>query len=219
MDQSMWSRLCETGRQWSDDPCGQRNCGPVGLTLPGTARACPRTRVACDFMGNWQRRRLAIGACAVLIIGACHATPGPVQTNPPGAPPATTTPAGAPKDLAAATAAAQQKADRHASGDFAGEWLLFTKDLRDNITQQAFVEFSQKCSPTGLVMKSSGGRMDSPERAVIHFETMGVTHAVTMIYEYGGWYKEPDEFLQANFGKNGNDLIAVDQAAGHCDSQ
>jgi hypothetical protein len=47
----------------------------------------------------------------------------------------------------------------------------------------------------------------------------GVTHAVTMIYEYGGWHKELDEFLQANFGKNGNALIAVDQAAGHCDSQ
>jgi hypothetical protein len=47
-------------------------------------------------------------------------------------------------------------------------------------------------------MKSSGGRM---------------------IYEYGGWYTEPDEFLQANFGKNRNDLIAVDQAAGHCESQ
>jgi len=65
------------------------------------------------------------------------------------------------------------------------------KDLRGNITQQAFVEFSKKCSPTGLAMKSSGGRMDSPERAVIHFETMGVTHAVTMIYEYGWWYKDP----------------------------
>lgn len=38
--------------------------------------------------------------------------------------------------------------------------------------------------------------MDSPERAVIHFETVGVTHAVTMIYEYGGWYKEPDEFCR-----------------------
>jgi hypothetical protein len=131
----------------------------------------------------------------------------------------TATPAGAPKDLAAAPAAAQLKVDRHASGDFAGEWLLFTKDLRDNITQQAFVEFSQKCSATGLVMKSAGGRMDSPERAVIHFDTMGVTHAVTMIYEYGGWFKEPDEFLQANFGKTGDELIAVDQAAGHCDTQ
>ncbi|MFZ0717318.1 hypothetical protein [Mycobacterium sp.] len=61
--------------------------------------------------------------------------------------------------------------------------------------------------------------MDSPERAVIHFETTGVTHAVTMIYEYGGCYKEPGEFLQANFGKNGNDLIAADQAAGHCESR
>ncbi|MCV7329605.1 hypothetical protein H7J81_05790 [Mycobacterium cookii] len=151
----------------------------------------------------------------MLIAGACHSAPRPI-TPAPSTPSATSASAGAPKDLAAATAAAQEKADRHTSGDFAGEWLLFTKDLRDNISQQSFVEFSQKCSPTGLTMKASGGRMDSPERAVIHFDTMGVTHAVTMIYEYGGWYKEPDEFLQANFGKNGDELIAVDQAAGHC---
>jgi hypothetical protein len=147
--------------------------------------------------------RLAVASCVVLLSAACHSS----------------APAGAPKDLAAATAAAQLKADRHATGDFAGEWTLFTKDLRDNIAQKAFVEFSQKCSPTGLVMKAAGGRMDSPERAVIHFETTGVTHAVTMIYEYGGWYKEPDEFLQANFGRTGDDLIAIDEAAGHCGGQ
>ena len=169
-------------------------------------------------MGKWRRCRVAIAACALLLTGACHSSAKPGQTDPAPTTHSATASAGAPKDLAAATAAAQLKADRHASGDFAGEWLLFTKDLRDNITQQAFVEFSQKCSATGLVMKSAGGRMDSPERAVIHFETMGVTHAVTMIYEYGAWYKEPDEFLQANFGKNGNELIAVDQAAGHCDT-
>lgn len=123
---------------------------------------------------------------------------------------------GDPKTLAAATAAAQLKADRHASGDYAGEWQLFTQDLRDNITQQAFVQFSRKCSPTGLAMKADGGRMDSPERAVIRFPVAGVIHTATMIYEYGGWFKEPDEFLQANFGKTGEQLIAVDEAAGHC---
>lgn len=151
-------------------------------------------------MSRLSRYRLAVLACAAIFLAACHSSGPPV----------------APKDLAAATAAAQLKADRHASGDFAGEWLLFTKDLRDNITQQSFVQFSEKCSPKGLVMKASGGRMDSPERAVIQFETSGVIHTMTMIYEYGGWYKEPDEFLQANFGKTGADLIAIDEAAGHC---
>lgn len=155
-------------------------------------------------MVNWWRRFL-VATCVILLLGGCHSKPDADQPL-----------SGAPKTLAAATAAAQQKADRHAAGDFAGEWLLFTKDLRDNITQQAFVEFSRKCSPTGLVMKAAGGRMDSPERAVIHFDANGVIHAVTMIYEYGGWYKEPDEFLQSNFGKTGADLIAVDEAAGHC---
>ena len=51
---------------------------------------------------------------------------------------------------------------------------------------------------------------------VIRFHVAGVIHTATMIYEYGGWFKEPDEFLQANFGKTGEQLIAVDEAAGHC---
>jgi hypothetical protein len=44
--------------------------------------------------------------------------------------------------LAAATAAEQEKMDRRAARDFAGEWLLFTKVLRDGISQDDFVHYN-----------------------------------------------------------------------------
>jgi hypothetical protein len=122
----------------------------------------------------------------------------------------------APRDLDAAMTAAQEKADRHASGDFAGEWLLFTKDLRDHLSQQAFVEYSQACSQVGVKIKAAGGRMDGTDRAIIRFEALGMTKSVTMAYENGGWYKVPDEFLTSNLGRSGAELIAADKAQGTC---
>jgi hypothetical protein len=125
-----------------------------------------------------------------------------------------------PTDLAGA-AASQEKQDRFSAADFAGEWLLFTKDLRDNISQETFVEYSQACSApakshAGLNAQVSGSRLDSPGRAIIRFQLLGVTYSVTMVYEYGGWYKEPDQFLRSNYGKTAAELIAADKAVGKC---
>lgn len=134
------------------------------------------------------------------------------------APPPTSTTQTQPETLDAAVAALQEKADRHASGDFAGEWLLFTKDLRDHVDQQTFVEYSQACiSPvTQIKIKVSGGRMDGPGRAIVRQELLGVIKSATMVYEDGAWYKEPDEFLTSNYGKSSAEMVAADKAAGHC---
>ncbi|AXN43401.1 hypothetical protein MM1218R_01453 [Mycobacterium marinum] len=172
--------------------------------------------------------RVVVAAAAVTVLAAAAAIavyffrsstfrPEPAQhrtsTTTSTAPPA-------PKDLEAAIAAAQEKADRHMSGDFAGEWLLFVKDLRDHITQEAFVEYSEVCfselANGWLKAKAAGGRMDGPDRAIIRFELMGVIKAAVMAYEDGGWYKVPDEFLAANYGKSGAELITADRAQGGC---
>jgi hypothetical protein len=127
-----------------------------------------------------------------------------------------------PTDLDGAAAAAQEKQARHSARDFAGEWLLFTKELRDNITQKAFVEYSEACttSPGGSGIgpnaKMTGKRLDSPGKAVIRFEMLGFSKAVTMVYENGGWYKDPDDFLKSNYGKSGSELIAADVSVGGC---
>ncbi|OBG73493.1 hypothetical protein [Mycobacterium sp. E3305] len=121
------------------------------------------------------------------------------------------------KDLAAATAAAQEKTDRHTSGDFAGEWLLYTKRLRDGIAQQDFVRYSEACSPTGLKLKAIGVRMDGADHAIVRIEVLGAaTKAFTWAYEDGAWYQVPDDFLTSNLGKTGDQLIAADKADGHC---
>ncbi len=114
------------------------------------------------------------------------------------------------------TAAAQEKADRHASGDFAGEWLLYVRSLREGIAQYDFVRYSQVCSRTGLKLKATGVRMDADDRAIVRLDVLGGTRAFTWVYEDGGWYQMPDDFLTSNFGKTGDQLIAADRAQGHC---
>lgn len=161
-----------------------------------------------------------IAAAALLVATACS-SPANHQATPVSSTSTISTTLAAPKDLAAAIAAAQEKADRHASGDFAGEWLLFTQDLRNHIAQEAFVQYSQTCSPVGgsnagLKIKVTGGRMDGDDRAVVRQELLGVVKTANMVYENGGWYKEPDDFLASNFGKTGPELIAADRAQGHC---
>ena len=148
--------------------------------------------------------------------GTCR--PAPIAQHAPPAIATTTTSPPAPKDLDAAIAAAQEKSDRHASGDFAGEWLLYTKDLRDHISQQAFVQYSKTCSMTGLKINVAGGRMDGADRAIVRLEVLGVTKSFTWLYEDGAWYQEPTEFLTSNYGKSEEQLIAADRAEGQCKS-
>jgi hypothetical protein len=157
----------------------------------------------------------------VLVISGCSGQHQAAQ-QPAAAPPSTAVAPSStaqPQDLKAAIAAAQEKADRHTAGDFAGEWLLFTNDLRTHLTQQAFTEFSDACSNVGLKIAVTGGRMDGPDRAIVRQELHGAVKAATMAYEDGGWYKVPDDFLTANYGKTGAEIIAVAKTQGECSKQ
>jgi hypothetical protein len=140
---------------------------------------------------------LVLISAAMLTLGvaSCSSHPAPQapESTSVAAPTPTTmlsppSPTASPDDLDAATAALQEKADRHASGDFAGEWLLFTKDVRDHLSQQTFVEYSKACSSpaAGLKITVGGGRLDGPGHAVLRQELLGISKAATMIYEDGG---------------------------------
>lgn len=63
---------------------------------------------------------------------------------------------GDPKTLEAATAAAQESADRQASGDFAGVWLMMSKQVRDKISQADFVTLQNACPKAGLPIHVTG---------------------------------------------------------------
>lgn len=145
--------------------------------------------------------RLCAAGAAVLAAAACSVQPA----------------VGAqPKTLEGAIAAEQEKLDRHTAGDFAGEWLLFTKDARDHLSQQAFAEYSKACSSIGSKLTVTGGRLEGADRAVVRYELMGFTASATLAYEDGGWYKVPDDFIVRNYGKTGAELIAAEKAEGEC---
>jgi hypothetical protein len=198
---------------------------PITLTLPrpwrsvwtiaGIGLLCT-VIVACAIVGAVAMLRENHG-----VKPALPATAHSASVPAPASSPAPRSATSSPTDVAGAVAVAQEKADRYSSGDFAGEWLLYTKDLRDNITQASYVEYSQRCSApaksrAGLRVLVTGSRLDNPGRAIIRYEVLGVTKSATMIYENGGWYKEPDEFLQSNYAKTASELIAADKAAGNC---
>lgn len=131
----------------------------------------------------------------------------------------TTTPA-QPKTLEAATAAAQEWADRRAAGDYAGVWLLFDKQVRDGISQADYVTLSETCtsSLTTLPTNVVGVRLDSPEKAITRFEVMGFKISATVLYEDGQWLLAPEPEFAQDLGKPVNQIIAERKARGDCDA-
>ena len=83
---------------------------------------------------------------------------------------------GDPQTLEAATAAAQEIADRQTSGDFAGVWRLMSKRVRDNMSETDFVAFSQVCKPTGFPIKVTGVRMEGSDKAIVRMGLEALRH-------------------------------------------
>jgi len=111
-----------------------------------------------------------------------------------------------PKTLEAATASEQENADRYSSGDYAGQWLLYSSRLRDAISQDDYEAYAKRCAaeterPEGLRLTVEGVRMDGDSKAIVRLGVLGVVQSRTMVYEDGQWLQEPTEKLVANFGK------------------
>lgn len=103
-------------------------------------------------------------------------------------------------------AAEQENADRYSSGDYAGQWLLYSRALRDAISQDDYEAYAKRClaetnRPEGLPFQVEGVRMDSEDKAVVRIGLLGIKKSRTMVYEDGVWLQEPTEQLVANFGK------------------
>ena len=77
--------------------------------------------------------RNVVAVCVLLTLLSACGTKLPDLSRP--------TPSGHPQTLEAATAAAQEIADRQTSGDFAGVWPLMSKRVRDNMSETDFVAF------------------------------------------------------------------------------
>lgn len=112
-----------------------------------------------------------------------------------------------PKTLEAAVASEQENADRYSSGDYAGQWLLYSRALRDAISQDDYAAFAERCvketqRPEGLTFTVEGVRMNGDTEAIVRIGLLDIAkQSRTMVYEGGAWLREPTDELAANFGK------------------
>jgi hypothetical protein len=159
------------------------------------------------------RRLLLVGCILVILLSACGLKL-PDQINLP-----TQLTGGDPQTLDAATKAAQELADRRASGDFAGVWEMMSKQVRDNISQADWVTESSTCEEFGLPIKVVGVRMEGSTTAIVREGLDGVKlgeETRTMTYEDGKWVMVPTPKFVAELGKPVDQIIADEKADGSC---
>lgn len=164
---------------------------------------------------GWRFATAVSGAVIAVAVTGCS----PQRTADAPATTASTTSASVaaqPKTLEAATTAAREKSDRFASGDFSGEWLLFSKQVRDAISQSDYVTYAKACSKNGLPVGVTGVRMEGTGKAIVRLEVLGFQDARTMVYEDGQWVQEPTDKMANDLGKPVQQWIADTKAQGSC---
>ncbi|MGB0878890.1 MAG: hypothetical protein ACPGXI_17785 [Mycobacterium sp.] len=104
-------------------------------------------------------------------------------------------------------ASEQENADRYSSGDYAGQWLLYSRQLRDAISQDDYEAFAERCAeetqrPEGANLTVEGVRMEGTSKAIVRVGWLDIAKVSrTMVYEDGQWLQEPTDKLTENFGK------------------
>jgi len=172
----------------------------------------------CDILHRARLRfrivyRFIVAGVLVMLLSGCGLKL-PDQINLP-----TQLTGGDPQTLEAATAAAQEIADRQTSGDFAGVWQLMSKRVRDNMSETDFVTFSQICKPTGFPIKVTSVRMEGSDWAIVRMGLEGIRfgrESRTMVYEDGKWVLAPSGDFASEIGKPVNQMVAMELAAGRC---
>jgi hypothetical protein len=103
-----------------------------------------------------------------------------------------------PKTLEAATATAQELANRFTSGDYAGAWEMKSKQLRDNLSEADYVTYNNTCTKhnalNGIPITVTGVRMDGSDKALVRWDALGFQQTNTMVYEDGKWAEIPTDF-------------------------
>ncbi|MEV3902383.1 hypothetical protein AB0K11_08660 [Mycobacterium sp. NPDC050551] len=163
------------------------------------------------------RRLLVAGALALAVLISGCGPKLPDQLSLP-----TELTGGEPQTLETATAAAQEIADRRTSGDFAGVWLMLTKQQRDAISQADYVTLQNACARTGLPAHVTGVRLDNSTTAIVRWNIdipnlSGVKVTKTMLYEDGKWLLAPDPEFVWDHGLPVQQIIANRQASGDCE--
>nr|ABP44454.1 hypothetical protein Mflv_1976 [Mycolicibacterium gilvum PYR-GCK] len=125
---------------------------------------------------------------------------------------------GEPRTLDAATAAAQEFVDRRAAGDYAGVWLMYSRQVRDRISQSDYAKLSQTCGSSleKVPVTATGVRLDGETRALVRVKPMGFSVQLPVVYENGEWFMAPSDDFAADLGKPVDQIIAERRADGRC---
>jgi hypothetical protein len=122
-----------------------------------------------------------------------------------------------PETLSAATAAAQANADHFSEGDFAGVWERMSREVRDGITQQDFVEFYETCKRAGSKIRVAGVSLDLANgEAIVSMDVDGSETPRIMVFEDGTWAMKPTPGFAARLGKPVQQIVAEEKSAGLC---
>lgn len=97
------------------------------------------------------------------------------------------------EDPAALEDAAQEQADRFASGDFAGAWDMWTDDAKAVMSQADYVTFGEACANGGVPLDVVDARVDAPGEGTVRVGLGGISGAYQMRYEDGAWSWVPSD--------------------------
>lgn len=173
----------------------------------------PRSAVSARLPSS-AMHRLIVALCILMTLTSACKVPSQITLP-------TEITGGDPKTLEAATAAGQEIADRGSSRDFAGVWLMMSKEVRNKISQADFVAVQNACGKGGVPFHVTGVRMEGEDTALVRWNTdLPVLNAFkfneTMLYEDGKWVEAPDPEYAQDYGLPVQQIIAKRTAAGHC---
>ena len=106
-----------------------------------------------------------------------------------------------PQTLEAATAAAQEFADRFSAADFEGAWDLMSAQVHDGISRNDYAHYNASCKTTGIPISMTGVRLQDPDTAIIRQDVLGSKDTRVMKYEGGRWLMTPTPKMAADLGR------------------
>ena len=97
------------------------------------------------------------------------------------------------KDEGAVKEAAQEEADRYASGDIAGSWDLWASDAQAEIPKDLYVAYIEECYTTGLPLEVQDVRIDETGKATVRVGVGDLAQSYEMVYEDDEWRWVPTD--------------------------
>ena len=121
-----------------------------------------------------------------------------------------------PQTIAALKSMAQEQADRYSSGDYGGAWDMWSKKSMSVISRSDYVKLITACFKSGLPLKVSSARIDSPGKATVRLGLGDIQRTYHPSYEDGRWVWNPTAEGLAQYSGGAAEAIKKLKASGDC---